>query len=206
MCSLVGTAALDATHMRTDPARVMGDEQSTIRINQKFNELLNEAVITNPHGDPGEIVKVTYDTLIAWGRSINIAVSGMSQELYDTLVRQVWVSQVHRNVNKTLQELIAKNSSPTDRNMTPLPPREAVRKSIDELADWVRSMNYPINAFAFDSEEEFEKLVKQVEKMIETFRVNQEKGATPLGQHGVYIDTLADDEYHAAMKRAGLEP
>lgn len=182
----------------------MADEAATLRINQKFNELLNEAVINNPMGDPREIVKVTYDTLIAWGTAVNIAVSGMSEELFKALTQQVWVSQIHRNVNTQLRELIAKNVSPTDRNMAPLPAREAVRKSLDELADYMRAMNYPVNFFTFDSEEQFEKLVKQVETSIETFRVNQEKGAVPLGQHGVYVDKLNDDEYNDVMKRAGL--
>lgn len=182
----------------------MADEQASIRINQKFNELLNEAVIINPTGDPREIVKVTYDTLIAWGQAVNIAVSGMTEELFKALTQQVWVSQIHRNVNTQLRELISKNVSPTDRNMTALPTREAVRKALDELTDWMRSMNYPVNFFTFDSEEEFEKLVKQVDTSIETYRVNQEKGAVPLGQHGVYVDKVDDDEYNDVMKRVGL--
>ena len=180
-------------------------QAATIRINQKFNELLNEAVILNPTGDPREVVKVTYETLITWGKSVNIAVSGMSEELFNVLVQQVWVTQIHRNVNHMLRELIARNVSPTDRNMAALPVREAVRKSLDQLADWMRSMNYPINAFTFDTEEQFEKLVKLAEKSVEDFRTNQEKGAVPIGQHGVYADKVSDEEFNERMRKAGLD-
>jgi hypothetical protein len=180
----------------------MGDQD--LRVNQKFVELLNEAVIINPLGDPREIVKVTFDSLMQWARSLNIAVSGMTDEMFKSLCGQVWISQIKQNVNTMLREILAKNVSPTDRNMTTPPVREAVQKTLNDLADWMRANNYPLNYFDFKDEKQFEQLVATAEKAIETYRTNQEKGAAPLGQHGVYVDTLHDEEYQERMKKLGL--
>ena len=180
----------------------MGDQDQ--RVNQKFVELLNEAVIINPLGDPREIVKITYESLVTWARSLNIAVSGMTDEMFKTLTQQVWISQVKRNVNTMLREMLAKNVSPTDRNMKPMDARAAVEKTMHDLADWMRAHNYPLNYFTFDDEKQFELLVAQAEKAIEAYRTNQEKNAVPLGQHGVYVDQLDDDDYEERMKKLGL--
>ena len=79
-------------------------------------------------------------------------------------------------------------------------PRDAVAGALRAVADWASAEGFP--AAVQVGEEDFERLVTQVEQMIERFRAEQEKGAVPVGG-GVYVDVVDNDEYAERMKRGG---
>jgi hypothetical protein len=186
----------------------MGDQD--LRVNQKFQELIQEGIVLNPMADPREVVRVCWDSLVVWGKTQGISVSlpqGLdAQRWFQSVADTVYTGQINQHCNRQLREFIAQNMSPTgpkSAKASGMGAREAVRKACDDLVNWMRSQGYPANALQI-GEKEFELLVEQAEKAVNTYRENQEKGAVPLGQHGVYMDTLSDEEYQERMKRLGL--
>lgn len=183
----------------------MGDQDQ--RVNQKWQELVAEGTILNPFADPREVVKACWASLVAWGQTHGIAVSLPAtldaSKWFQSMADMIYQGQIKQHCDRQLREFLSKNMSPPAKNMAGMPPREACRKAIEDLVDWMRSKGYPANAVQI-GEKEFEQMVEKAEKAVETYRANQEKGAVPLGQHGIYADILGDEEYQERMKRLGL--
>lgn len=96
-----------------------------------------------------------------------------------------------QEINKKLQELVAEY---VNRGYKP---RDAVAGALKALSDWASSEGMPAQVRV--GADQFEVLVKMVEDQIERFRVEQERGAVPVGG-GVYVDVVDNDDY---AERAG---
>src|SRR5271154_4484380 len=73
------------------------------------------------------------------------------------------------------------------------PVRDAVSKGLKTLADEsARSSN--VSSEVRLSEEDFEKLVAGYDRLLEKYRMEQERGAVPVGG-GVYVEVVSDDDY-----------
>jgi hypothetical protein len=179
------------------------DDNSTRLVNQKYDELLAQQIAVNSHLEPGALVRGVLNALTAWGKSVNIALGAVTPAHFEHLVQLAWAKQLSHLCSKKLQEFLATNMSPTDRNMAPMSARDAVKASLEQLANWARAMGYPVEGIGVKTEEEFELLVKSVEQMAERFRAEQEKGAVPVGP-GLYADVIDDEDFAERMKRAGL--
>jgi hypothetical protein len=183
----------------------MGDQDQ--RVNQKFDEFIAEGARMNPFENPHVVVRTAWETLIAWGVTQGISVrlpdNFDAQRYFQYQADRVYTAQIKHHCDTQLREFVAKYMSPQAANLPGLPAREACRKAVEDLTDWIRSKGYPANQIQL-GEQEFELLVQLAEKGAETYRANQEKGLIPLGQHGVYIDKKSDEEYDEIMKRVGL--
>jgi hypothetical protein len=99
-----------------------------------------------------------------------------------------------QEINKRLQELVAEYVNRGYR------PRDAVERALKALSDWAVSEG--MSAQVRIGVAEFEGLVKMVEAQIERFRVEQERGAVPVGG-GVYVDVVESDEFAERVGREG---
>src|SRR5208337_4763390 len=81
--------------------------------------------------------------------------------------------------------------------------RDAVAMGLKALADESAcSSNMPSDVRL--SEEDFEKLVAGYDRLFEKYRMEQERGAVPVGG-GVYAEVVSDDEYQERVAKGGGE-
>lgn len=182
----------------------MADDNATMLVNQKYDELMTQQIAINGQLQPPRVlVQNVLQALQAWGQTVNIQLGAVSGSHLEHLVGLTWVRQLTHLCNKKLHELIAHHMSPTDRNMAPKSAQDAVRISLDQLKDWARSQGYPVEGIGVKNDEEFQQLVAKVQELAERYRTEQEKGAIALGQ-GVYADVLEDEDFNDRMRKAGL--
>jgi len=175
--------------------RPMADEHASTVLNQKYDEFVAAELMVNPNADPNVIVRSVLDHVATYARSVNIAMNPLTEQHFNVLVQQVYQRQIQGLVNAKLQEFIQYFVNEK------MPAREATHAAVKQLADWAAQNGYA--GVGVMNDEQMEMLVSSVDKIIEKYRTEQEKGAIPVGQ-GVYADVVHPDDFNERMKKAGL--